>query len=131
VENEHPVMEKVDKILRISAARTSFGATVQAHAASVQNFGCPRRLDPTLAMAWLRLHCKGYGGQSVALDRGRLIAHEPNARDGYVAAEADSAYLPMIKYISPLAHSHSYSDFLLQTSLERLPLGVISKDDQT
>jgi hypothetical protein len=52
-------------------------------------------------MEWLRLHRKEYGGEWVALDGSRLIAHGPDAMEVYSAAEADGAYLPMITYIEP------------------------------
>lgn len=61
----------------------------------------PRRPDPRPAMEWLRLHGKEYGGQWVALDGDRLIAHGPDAMDVYAAAKADGAYLPLIDYIEP------------------------------
>src|SRR5215470_15996097 len=34
-------------------------------------------------------------------DGGRLIAHGPDAMEVYAAAEADGAYIPMLKYIEP------------------------------
>jgi Family of unknown function (DUF5678) len=52
-------------------------------------------------MEWLRVHSKEFGGQWVALDGDRLIAHGPDAMEVYAAAEADGAYLPMINYIEP------------------------------
>jgi len=61
----------------------------------------PRRPDPRPAMEWLRLHSKEYGGQWVALDGDRLIAHGPVAQEVYAAAKADGAYLPLIDYIEP------------------------------
>jgi len=57
--------------------------------------------NPAPAMEWLRLHSKEYGGQWVALDSSRLIAHGPDAMEVYAAAEADGAYLSMINYIEP------------------------------
>jgi len=42
---------------------------------------------------------KEFGGQWVALDEGRLIAHGPDAQEVYAAAKADGAYLPLIDYI--------------------------------
>jgi hypothetical protein len=71
----------------------------QKHAASVRNPGSRRR--PAPAMGWLRLRSEEYGGQWVALDGDRLIAHGPDAMAVYAAAEADGAYLPMIDYIEP------------------------------
>jgi Family of unknown function (DUF5678) len=52
-------------------------------------------------MEWLRRHSEEYGGQWVALDGERLIAHGQDAMEVYGAAEADGAYLPMITYIEP------------------------------
>jgi Family of unknown function (DUF5678) len=73
----------------------------QKHAASVRNPGSRRRPDPAPAMEWLRVHSKEYGGQWVALDGDRLIAHGPDAMAVYAAAEADGAYLPVMDYIEP------------------------------
>ncbi len=57
------------------------------------------RPDPWPAMEWLRLHSKEYGDCWVALDGNRLIAHGPDAEVVYAAAQADGAYLPLIKFI--------------------------------
>jgi hypothetical protein len=73
----------------------------QKHAASDRNPCSRRRPDPAPAMEWLRVHSKEFGGQWVALDGDRLIAHGPDAMEVYAAAEADGAYLPMINYIEP------------------------------
>ena len=98
-ENNRPFLEKLDEAL------TRLEARIQSRApegtASVQNSGSRRRPDPAPAMEWLRLHSKEYGGEWVALDGSRLIAHGPDAMDVYAAAVADGAYLPMIKYIEP------------------------------
>lgn len=58
-------------------------------------------IDPTASMNWLREHRVEYGGQWVALDGSRLIAHGPNAVEVHAAAKADGAYLPLITYIEP------------------------------
>lgn len=100
-ENNRPFLEKLDEALTRLEARIQSRATEPESAASIQNSGSRRRPDPALAMEWLRLHSKEYGSQWVALDEGRLIAHGPNAMEVYAAAEADGAYLPMIKYIEP------------------------------
>jgi Family of unknown function (DUF5678) len=73
----------------------------EQNVASIRNSSSRRRPDPAPAMEWLRLHSKEYGGQWVALDGGRLIAHGPDAMEVYAVAEADGAYLPMINYIEP------------------------------
>ena len=75
--------------------------TAPESAVSVRNPGSRRRPDPAPAMEWLRLHRKEYGGEWVALDGSRLIAHGPDAMEVYAVAEADGAYLPMITYIEP------------------------------
>ncbi len=67
--------------------------------APVLNGSGRRRPDPRPAMEWLRSHSKEYGDCWVALDGNRLIAHGPDAEAVYAAAEADSAYLPLIKFI--------------------------------
>ncbi|MCI0388565.1 MAG: hypothetical protein MOB07_07340 [Acidobacteria bacterium] len=46
-------------------------------AANIRNSSSRRRPEPAPAMEWLRLHRKEYGGQWVALDGSRLIAHGP------------------------------------------------------
>jgi uncharacterized protein DUF5678 len=98
-ENNRPFLEKLDEALTRLEARIQSPAPEGA--ASVRNSGSRRRPDPAPAMEWLRLHSKEYGGEWVALDGSRLIAHGPNAMEVYAAAEADGAYLPMIKYIEP------------------------------
>lgn len=57
--------------------------------------------DPIPNQLWMVEHAHEYGGQWVALDRGRLIAHGPNAAEVYAAADADGAYLPLVTYIVP------------------------------
>jgi len=100
-ENNRPFLEKLDEALRRLEAKIQSRATAQECAAGVRNAGSRRRPDPAPAMEWLRLHSKEYGGEWVALDGGRLIAHGPDAMEAYAAAEADGAYLPMNKYIEP------------------------------
>jgi len=100
-ENDRPFLEKLDEALMRLEARTRPKATAPKQSASVQNYGSRRRPDPAPAMEWLRLHSKEYGGQWVALDGGRLIAHGQDAMEVYAAAEADGSYLPMIKSIEP------------------------------
>ena len=55
--------------------------------------------DYTDALQWLVDNAREYAGQWVALDRSRLIAHGPDARDVYAAANADGAYLPMVTLV--------------------------------
>jgi hypothetical protein len=100
-ENNRPFLEKLDEALTRLATKTPSGVTTPEHGASIRNSSSPRRPDPTPAMEWLRLHSKEFGGQWVALDGDRLIAHGPDAMAVYAAAEADGAYLPMIDYIEP------------------------------
>ncbi|MGH9854331.1 MAG: DUF5678 domain-containing protein [Blastocatellia bacterium] len=66
-------------------------------------------LDPRVApikqpdyrpsMRWLAEHAREYAGQWVALDGERLIAHGPDARAIYAAANADGAYLPLVTQV--------------------------------
>jgi hypothetical protein len=100
-ENDRPFLEKLDEALTRLEARTRPEATAPEQSASVQNSGSRQHPDPAPAMEWLRLHSKEYGGQWVALDGGRLIAHGTDAQDVYAAAIADGAYLPLIDYIEP------------------------------
>jgi uncharacterized protein DUF5678 len=101
VENNRHFLEKLNKALTRLEARMQSEAIAQEQSASVPNSSSRRRPDPAPAMEWLHLHSKEYSGQWVALDGGRLIAHGPDAMEVYAAAEADGAYLPMIKYIEP------------------------------
>jgi hypothetical protein len=101
VENNRPFLEKLDEALTRLEARTRLKESAPESAVNVQNSGFRRRPDPAPAMEWLRFHGKEYGGEWVALDGGRLIAHGPDAMDVYATAEADGAYLPMITYIEP------------------------------
>jgi|SRR5262245_39770776 len=57
--------------------------------------------DPAPNMRWMNEHSHEYGGQWVALDGDRLIAHGPNAAEVLAAADADGAYLPLVTYIPP------------------------------
>jgi hypothetical protein len=100
-ENNRPFLEKLDEALTRLDAKIQSESMAVGSAASGRNSGSRRRPDPAPAMEWLRLHSKEYGGEWVALDGERLIAHGPDAMEVYAAAEADGAYLPMIKYIEP------------------------------
>jgi hypothetical protein len=71
--NNRPFLEKLDEALTRLEARIQSRATEPESAAIVQNSGSRQRPDPALAMEWLRLHSKDYGGELVALDGGRLI----------------------------------------------------------
>jgi hypothetical protein len=53
-------------------------------------------LDPTPALEWLRLNSKDYGGEWVALDGDRLIAHGPDAKEVYAAAIELADALPFV-----------------------------------
>jgi len=99
--NNRSFLKKLDEALTRLTARVRSGVMAPEHSASLQTSGSPRRPDPAPAMEWLRLHSKEYGGQWVALDGSRLIAHGPDAMDVYAAAQADGAYLPLIDYIEP------------------------------
>jgi hypothetical protein len=55
--------------------------------------------DSTREMQWLADHAREYAGQWVALDGDRLIAHGPDARAVYAAANADGAYLPLVHFV--------------------------------
>jgi hypothetical protein len=57
--------------------------------------------DPEPSMRWMKEHSHEYGGQWVALDGDRLIAHGANADEVFTAADADGAYLPLVTYIPP------------------------------
>jgi hypothetical protein len=58
--------------------------------------------DPEPSMRWMNEHSREYGGQWVALDGDRLIAHSENANEVFMAADADGAYLPFVTYIPPV-----------------------------
>ncbi len=98
-ENKRPFLEKLDEALKRLAAKMRSVAREPERSANPQT--SRPRPDPAPAMEWLRIHSKDYGGQWVALDGDRLIAHGPDALAVYAAAEADGAYLPLIKYIEP------------------------------
>jgi hypothetical protein len=100
-ENKRPFLKKLDEALTRLTARIRSGVAPPEYSVSPQISGSPRRPDPAPAMEWLRLHSKEYGGQWVALDGSRLIAHGPDAMEVYAAAQADGAYLPLIDYIEP------------------------------
>lgn len=50
---------------------------------------------------WIREHRAEYGGQWVALDKDRLIAHGLDADAVFAAARQDGAYLPLVTFIEP------------------------------
>ncbi|MGH9840660.1 MAG: DUF5678 domain-containing protein [Blastocatellia bacterium] len=62
-----------------------------------------KRVDPiipnadfSLSVKWLAEHSAEYVGQWVALDEDRLIAHGPDAKEVYAAAEASGAKFPLV-----------------------------------
>lgn len=57
--------------------------------------------DPIPSQRWITAHAHEYGGQWVALDGDRLIAHGTNAAEVFAAADADGAYLPLLTYLVP------------------------------
>jgi hypothetical protein len=57
--------------------------------------------DPEPSMRWMNEQSHEYGGQWVALDGARLIAHGANANEVFAIADADGAYLPLVTYIPP------------------------------
>ena len=73
-----------------------------AETADEVKFVKPIRLpDPQPSQQWMEEHAHEYGGQWVALDGNRLIAHGENAEEVFAAADADGAYLPLVTYIPP------------------------------
>ncbi len=50
---------------------------------------------------WIREHRAEYGGQWVALDGVRLIAHGEAAHEVFAAARADGAKMPFVTYVEP------------------------------
>ena len=50
---------------------------------------------------WVREHRDKYGGQWVALDGDRLIAHSPASDEVFAAARVDGARMPFVTYIEP------------------------------
>ena len=57
--------------------------------------------DPIPSQRWMKEHAPEYGGQWVALDGDRLIAHGTDATAVFAAADADGAYLPLLAFIEP------------------------------
>jgi hypothetical protein len=57
--------------------------------------------DPEPNYRWMEQHAHEYGGQWVALDGNRLIAHGTDAAVVFAAADADGAYLPLVTFIPP------------------------------
>lgn len=55
--------------------------------------------DYTDTLQWLVDNAREYAGQWVALDGVRLIAHGPDARAVYAAANADGTYLPLVTMV--------------------------------
>ena len=69
--------------------------------------GTPHKKKPELIpvpdskreLRWLKDHAREYAGQWVALDGNRLIAHGPDAKAVFAAADADGAYLPLVSQV--------------------------------
>ena len=57
--------------------------------------------DPEPNFRWMREHAHEYGGQWVALDGERLIAHGTDGMAVHAAARADGSYLPLVTFIEP------------------------------
>lgn len=57
--------------------------------------------DPIPSQHWIEAHAHEYGGEWVALDGDRLIAHGTNAAEVFAVADADGAYLPLLTYLVP------------------------------
>ena len=55
--------------------------------------------DSTRELRWLKDRAREYAGQWVALDGDRLIAHGPDAKAVFAAADADGAYLPLVTQV--------------------------------
>jgi hypothetical protein len=62
-----------------------------------------KRVDPiipnadfSLSVKWLAEHSAEYAGQWVALDEDRLIAHGPDAKEVYAAAQASGVKFPLV-----------------------------------
>ena len=51
-------------------------------------------------MKWLAAHAHEYAGQWVALDGDTLIAHDPDHRQVWAAAEASGAYPPLVTFLT-------------------------------
>ena len=50
---------------------------------------------------WMREHAHEFGGEWVALDGDRLIAHSEDADTVFAAARTDGAYLPLVTFVIP------------------------------
>ena len=55
--------------------------------------------DSQREVQWLAAHARDYAGQWVALDGDRLLAHSPDHREVWAAAEASGVYLPLVTFI--------------------------------
>ncbi len=100
-ENNRSLLSRLDEMLTRLLARLRAGILLREDRNGLPHSSPARQVDPRPAMGWLRLHSQEYGGQWVALDGDRLIAHGPDAKTVYAAAKADGAYLPLIKYVEP------------------------------
>ena len=99
-ENNRPFLEKLDEALTRLEARLQPRATAQESAADIRNAGSRPRPDPARRWSGCASTAKSTAANGLLLMGGRLIAHGPDAMGVYAAAEADGAYLPMIKYMS-------------------------------
>ncbi|MGH9840027.1 MAG: DUF5678 domain-containing protein [Blastocatellia bacterium] len=92
-----------EKVRLLSDVWTSLrNSRIGPEGAGEKALGNKKRPDPAPAMAWLNQHRAEYGGQWVALDGDRLIAHGPDSEVVFNAAKADGAYLPLVTYIEPV-----------------------------
>jgi hypothetical protein len=60
--------------------------------------------DSRREIEWLADHAREFAGQWVALDGDRLIAHGPDYRTVFAAADADAAPLPLITFVEDPDH---------------------------
>ncbi|MGH9841919.1 MAG: DUF5678 domain-containing protein [Blastocatellia bacterium] len=68
---------------------------------SAASLGTRLNLDSEAPMRWLRENRAAYGGQWIALDADRLIAHSEVAADVYAAAAEAGVSIPFVTFIEP------------------------------
>jgi Family of unknown function (DUF5678) len=99
-EKKQLVTKVLESLHNAPAERTNGG---QQHSAKPKHvFVKPiPQPDPEPNYRWMREHAHEFGGQWVALDGDRLIAHSEDADAVFAAARADGAYLPLVTFVIP------------------------------
>lgn len=123
-------LENLEELIRILQSEQACPGTLAEHFADQQSvngveptlrttsesaayLGTRLNLDSRAPMRWLRENRAAYGGQWVALDGDRLIAHSKVAADVYAAAAEAGVPIPFVTFIEPADALPSISPYAI------------------